>query len=179
MDDASKDRDDRDAGHASRGSDELPPSYGRFFALVREVFGRLLKDYDFSEVKASYYAYECTIRFRNTTTGLEAGWEYMGHPYVLLEQLSPGPANATMGPEVRKTYGLHDLARKKCPERLPWLRAGAAFSLPPAPLDDIDLPDPIPEWKWDDLRRILKEYLEILTRFGAEALRGRFDVLRT
>ena len=165
-DDAARKKRTRRARRPCGKPHEGPLVYEPFFALVREAFSALLRDFGFSELEATDYGRECCIRFANHTTGIYVDWEWMGEaPLVCLEELAPPSADTERPGKVLNRYSVYDLAEKKCPDRLGRLRGR--------------IPASIGGGKLNDLRRILNEYAEILARLGAEALKGRFQVFRS
>ncbi len=128
------------------------PGFQHFISVTLDVFA-FLQDYRFFLDRYDDAKNECSVRFKNTTTGVEVRYEVPNPPTVSLARLSKN------GQFTRDQYGLKFLICERCPQFEP----------------DCNSSRSSPEAGFEDL---LQSYAAILKGYANDVLDGDFSVFR-
>ncbi len=126
------------------------PTFQLFITTALEVFA-FLKDLGFSLDFYGDAVNECSVRFKNSTTGVEILYAMPNPPAVALTRLND------KGHFTPDGYGLKFIILERCPERE----------------IECDLPQSSPK---TGFKQLLQAYAEILKEHAADVLEGDFTV---
>jgi hypothetical protein len=125
--------------------------FQKFIEAVLEAFQFLIEDFAFELESIGDHAPECTVRFRNKTTGVEVTYDVPELPCVSVAQLNA--KKSAWG----KQYGLIYLIEERCPSQN--LIGFQAETLTLA-----------------QFKPILRHYAQVLKECGSDILKGDFSI---
>ena len=141
--------------HKQLGKKLSDDPFAFFKKKAKDAFHFLRTDYDFKLVSTSVYPPECSIKYRNRTTGVNVTYEWKSALWVELVRFRQAGSQVVEA----ERYGLSLLMETRRPNRKH---------------DQSNGPDR--EWSNQFLESLLSEYANFLSEYGRDVLTGDFSV---